>query len=134
MRQVPTPGGVWSSFRRFVRDERVSLRARVQLVEANGERLFSWRVRNLSASGAFIETRGPLPVGEQLELEIQSGSQRYRVRAEVVRLQEPSWLSPGGVGVRFEDEGAEQRAVLESLVGQVRRAEAMIASALEDRD
>ena len=123
----------WTDFRRMltVRDERVSPRAYVQVVESTGERLVSWRVRNLSVSGAFIETRGPLPLELRLSLEIMSGRRTIRLEAEVVRVQEPSWVSPGGVGVRFCDPGSEARAALVELIAHVRRAESLIAAMLD---
>lgn len=124
---------VWSDFRRAiqVRDERVRPRARVQVVESDGERLVSWRIRDLSVSGAFIETRGPLPVGQQLSLEIVSGGRRIPLEAEVVRVQEPSWLSPAGVAVGFLEVGSRASLDLEELIAQVRRVELWIGAMLE---
>ncbi|MCG8589453.1 MAG: response regulator [Proteobacteria bacterium] len=66
----------------------------------------AWPLRDLSLSGAFLETTGPLPVGERVDLALVLGADVIRVEAEVVRIQEPSWDHAAGIGVafqRFED-------------------------------
>jgi len=80
--------------------------------------LMSWDLYDVSATGAFIETRGPLRVGAVLELEIIFGKQVVRTRAEVMRVQEPSWMHVGGVGVRFIELDAEGQRLIEDFVNQ----------------
>jgi CheY-like chemotaxis protein len=62
-----------------------------------------WDLYDLSLSGAFLETKGPLPVGCELHLLLRIGGREARALARVVRIQQPSWLEVGGVGVRFVD-------------------------------
>lgn len=81
---------------------------------------FAWEMRDLSVSGAFLETQGPLAVGTSLDLDLVIGADTVRVTAVVARLQEPSWGGPGGVGVRFEDLSAEARAWIEQHVAEAR--------------
>lgn len=60
-----------------------------------------WYLRDLSTSGAFLETESPLPEGSVLDLRLELGAAEVNVTAEVVRVQQPSWNHSGGVGVRF---------------------------------
>jgi CheY-like chemotaxis protein len=60
-----------------------------------------WAVRDLSRSGAFLETAAPLPVGLRMEISLQLGELEVPATAEVVRNQAPSWEHPAGVGIRF---------------------------------
>jgi len=83
---------------------------------ASGHPQLLWYARDVSASGAFLETESPLPVGSKLDLAFELGNIRIRVKAEVVRVQSPSWGSGGGVGVRFTDYGDSSREVLEAYV------------------
>ena len=63
----------------------------------------TWGIRNLSVTGAFLETKAPLPISTELYLALALGSARGDVKAEVVRVQEPSWRCAGGVGIVFKD-------------------------------
>jgi CheY-like chemotaxis protein len=81
---------------------------------------FAWEMRDLSVSGAFLETKGPLAVGTSLDLELVLGADTIRVLAVVARLQEPSWAGPGGVGVRFQALDAEARVLIEQHVAAAR--------------
>jgi hypothetical protein len=75
-------------------------------------------VYDVSTTGAFIETRGPLPVGAELQLEIIFGKESVRCTARVVRVQEPCWMHVGGVGVVFVEVDPPSRRVLEDFVHQ----------------
>ncbi len=75
-----------------------------------------WNVRDVSASGAFLEADSPLPLGTRLELELELGGRVIAVSAEVVRNQEPSWSTAAGVGVRFVGLGSETRVRLSDWV------------------
>ena len=83
-----------------------------------GRTVLCWDLYDISTSGAFIETRGPLLIGSELHLEIIFGKESVRAQARVVRGQEPSWLHVGGVGVIFTDMDAGSRRVLEDFVHQ----------------
>jgi CheY-like chemotaxis protein len=77
-----------------------------------------WDLYDISTSGAFIETRGPLLIGSELHLEIIFGKESVRTTARVVRVQEPSWMHVGGVGVVFTEIDGVSRRVLEDFVHQ----------------
>jgi len=70
-----------------------------------------WDIQDISVSGAFLETRGPVERGRELSLGIVLGGQMLRVLARVIRLQEPSWGHVAGIGVAFLEfeEGAQQQ-------------------------
>jgi CheY-like chemotaxis protein len=109
------------------RNKRVGRMAEAHLVDpAKQDGLVVLKVRNLSMSGAFLETQGPLPVGHVMDLEIALANHVIQVRAEVVRVQEPSWFYPGGVGIHFHamDEASQQE--LESAVRVISRVESEI--------
>lgn len=82
-----------------------------------GEHL-AWDLYNLGPHGAFLETKGPLPVGEELDLLLDVGDHQARVRARVVRVQEPSWLNVGGVGISFIDVADEARAAIDAAIAE----------------
>jgi CheY-like chemotaxis protein len=107
MQRVPTP-----------RDTRRRTLARALLIDPEQrDQLVACDIHNASSTGALIDTGGPLPTGTELEFEVVDGAdQSVRTRATVVRSQEPSWLSPGGVGVRFDWMESPQR--LTRLIGQ----------------
>lgn len=77
-----------------------------------------WYVRDLSVSGAFLETESPIPVGTQLDLALDLYGRSVRVRAEVIRVQEPVWGAVGGVGVTFLDLHPAAQALIESFVSE----------------
>ncbi len=86
---------------------------RALVVDPGGRQsLVSFEVHDLSMSGALLLSEGPMAPGTRLELEFRFGERRARIPAEVVRVQEPSWLGPGGVGVRFDSLDAPARALL----------------------
>jgi hypothetical protein len=78
--------------------------------------LLSCMLRDVSRTGALLETNGPLPLGARLEMEIRFNQTRGRARGTVVRVQKPSWLSVGGVAVRFESMNAGLAAALDELL------------------
>lgn len=75
-----------------------------------------WFARDISASGAFFETDSPLPVGTTLDLDVEIGVAKIRVRARVVRVQEPAWGCSGGIGVSFFEVSPSGRELLEAYV------------------
>jgi CheY-like chemotaxis protein len=72
----------------------------------------SFTIRDMSMTGAFLETPGPLEVGTMLDLCIDFGGSRARVLARTVRMQEPDWGIPGGVGVSFREFESGSREIL----------------------
>jgi hypothetical protein len=94
--------------------------AKVWLLDQHerGWTVLSWDLYDVSTTGAFIETRGPLPVGAELLLEIIFGKESVRCTAWVVRVQEPCWMHVGGVGVVFIEIDPVSRRVLDDFVHQ----------------
>jgi CheY-like chemotaxis protein len=94
--------------------------AKVWLADPTDPRryLMSWDLYDVSLTGAFIETRGPVLLGTEMQLEIIFGKAVIPVRAEVVRVQEPSWMHVGGVGVRFLDLDSDSSKLLSAFVSQ----------------
>lgn len=77
---------------------------------------FVWDVYNMGAGGAFLETKGPVPAAAELHLAMELGGRKFRVRARVVHVQEPSWLDIGGVGVEFVELDAVARALVAEVI------------------
>jgi DNA-binding response OmpR family regulator len=75
-----------------------------------------WLLRDVSTTGAFLDTDAPVPVGTKLQLALELGPTRIRVQAEVVRVQEPAWGRSGGIGVTFADLSPDGRALLDAFV------------------
>ena len=76
----------------------------------------AWAVRDISASGAFLETHGPVPIGSIVDLTLVFGATMVHVTVEVVRIQEPGWGRAAGVGVSFIEFGGGAKQFLESYV------------------
>jgi CheY-like chemotaxis protein len=89
------------------------------LIEPGADRdaSLSFEIRDLSVSGAFLATHGPVPVGTELQLALRLAGESLDVKARVVRIQEPSWASEAGVGVRFDALPDAARRWLAARVG-----------------
>jgi hypothetical protein len=61
----------------------------------------AWAIHDLSLTGAFLETHGPLEVGSAIGLELQLPATVVRVDAKVMRIQAPCWEHVAGLGVAF---------------------------------
>ena len=94
--------------------------------EAHGTPL-AFEIHDLSVSGAFLETQGPVPVGTEIQLALILGEETLDVRARVVRIQEPSWANVAGVGVRFDALPEAARRSLEARIENAGRAEQVSA-------
>jgi CheY-like chemotaxis protein len=81
-----------------------------------GQPQILWYARDVSVTGAFLETESPLPVSAKLDLALEIGDVRIRVTATVVRVQEPSWGCGGGVGVSFLDYGDSAMETIQAFV------------------
>ena len=88
--------------------------------EANGDGVshLAWDIRNVSLTGAFLETKAPLPVKTELHLALDLGRAKGRVKAEVVRVQEPSWRCVGGVGIAFREFGRGPKELLSEYIAR----------------
>lgn len=102
--------------------------------DRNGVSHLAWDVRNVSLTGAFLETKAPLPVRTELHLALALGSATGRVTAEVVRVQEPSWRCVGGVGIAFRGfaQGTEQ--LLTTYIDRAMTGSTDLAAPVPGRD
>lgn len=79
------------------------------------ERLVRMGIHDISTTGALLDSTGLLPVGTKLEFEIVYDKDKtVRIKATVVRPQEPSWLDSGGNAVHFD--WVESRQRLEEFI------------------
>lgn len=76
----------------------------------------AWFMRDVGETGAFLETESPIPIGTSLELELEIGQAKVRVSAKVVRVQEPAWGNPAGIGIHFFEFGADAQTQLAQYV------------------
>jgi CheY-like chemotaxis protein len=77
--------------------------ARALLCDPNTQAaMLDCELHDLSRSGAFLLSRVPIPPGTRLRLMLCLAGGWQSAEARVVRIQEPSWDHPGGVGIRFE--------------------------------
>ncbi len=83
--------------------------------EAPGEEL-AWGIRDLSTTGAFLETKAPLEIGTEFDLSLVLGTAVIHVMARVARIQEPSWQHVGGAGIEFTRVSQGAQAFLESYI------------------
>ncbi len=81
-----------------------------------------WDIHDISATGAFLETRGPVQCGRELRLGIVLDGQMLRIQARVIRLQEPAWDHVAGVGVAFLEFADGARAELEKYIARSARS------------
>jgi CheY-like chemotaxis protein len=81
----------------------------------------AFEIHDLSVSGAFLETEGPVPVGTELLLALVLDGETLEVKARVVRVQEPSWANAAGVGVRFEELPDAMRRTLDAHIERAAR-------------
>lgn len=72
-----------------------------------------WEIADLSLGGAFLLTGAPVEIGRVLPLSLRVREASISVLAEVVRVQEPSWSAPGGIGVKLQplDDSSGSRLV-----------------------
>ncbi|MGH9863056.1 MAG: PilZ domain-containing protein [Candidatus Acidiferrales bacterium] len=74
----------------------------------------TWRMRDLSLSGVFLEDTEPLPVGSQLLLELRLGSETLHCSAVVRRM-----VPQAGMGIQFENLSVSARSRLERHLNQL---------------
>jgi hypothetical protein len=77
------------------------------------------RALNLSSSGIFIEASDPFEVGTPILCEIPLPGGTRSLKGHVTRMQPLPFSSAGlGIGVRFDELGAEDESLLHQLVRQ----------------
>lgn len=79
------------------------------------DRIYKDYIQNISAGGAFIETRMPFSVGQEVSLSFPLPNyQKYiRIAGEVVR------ISPEGIGVKFKMVTQDQETMIKSLLEMI---------------
>jgi CheY-like chemotaxis protein len=87
--------------------------------EGGRETLIEGRIHDLSLTGAYIATEGPVPTCAEIEVQLRVGDRQVVLRAQVVRVENPSWLRPGGVALAFQDVNARKRAQLEDVIARL---------------
>lgn len=78
----------------------------------------SWRIRNLSASGVFVEDPEPLPSGSPLYMELHLGKDRFPCSG-IVRRAVPQV----GMGIQFRHVPREMEDRLERYLNSLAKAE-----------
>ena len=109
--------------------ERVRVDAFVKVHGADGQELV-FRTRDLSEHGLFLYTRVarayPFKVGSTLQLELSENDDQLVCKVVVARVVEAgsaeSGSYPTGFGVRIVEISADNRIVLDRMIGRVRRA------------
>lgn len=97
---------------------RVSMHASIMGGDEDG-RILELTALNVSRTGAFLASPGPLPKGTRLRIEFEVAGAAVYVSGTVVRVQEPSWLDRPGIGVRFDSVDGSSREVLDRFLEQV---------------
>ncbi len=101
-------------------EERRSHHRHACLVEVHGlhgERFFSGRAHNLSASGAFVECDTTPPRGEPVQLLFDVPPRLYRIEGVVVADRAGA---PRGFAVAFQSPNGKVSAVARALAGEAR--------------
>jgi len=84
-----------------------------------GDTLVAGQIHDASISGAYIATEGPLPVGAEVDVRLTLATKQVIVRGVVIRVEEPSWLRPGGVALRFLEVSEHKRRALQDLLSSI---------------
>lgn len=95
-------GAAESGYR--VRSEYVGYATRRATAAERGKRAFAhaaWAIHDLSVTGAFLETRGPIEIGSVIGVELAIGNTIVHAEARVTRVQAPCWEHVAGIGVAF---------------------------------
>jgi len=79
----------------------------------------------LSSRGCYIDALEPVPVRTKLRLRISDGTSSCELHGKVIYMHSGGGFGIFGMGVLFEEMGAEQRSAIEAwlreLAGQARR-------------
>jgi CheY-like chemotaxis protein len=92
----------------------------------------AWAIHDLSLTGAFLETHGPLEIGTPIGLEIQLPATIVRAEAKVVRIQAPCWEHVAGVGVAFSAFAEGHEARLRAFIEERKRRLAAARSGVHE--
>ena len=102
------------------RTSRVELVVRVDYKTI--DELFSEFARNINEGGLYVETDTPPELGSPVALQFQipGSGDPIQVMGRVVRISEGAGDEPPGMGVEFEDLGAQSRELINELVRNLR--------------
>jgi DNA-binding response OmpR family regulator len=82
----------------------------------------AWAIHDLSMTGAFVETHGPIEVGTVIGIELQLPATVVRAEGRVVRIQAPCWEHVAGIGVAFTSFAEGHAARLRAFIDERKRA------------
>ena len=95
---------------------RFSFIAEAEVVErSNGARVVA-RISELSSRGCYVDIVNPFPVGTEVRVRIRYGCSTCELPGKVIYTH-----SGFGMGVRFEETGAEHRATLDVWLDELAR-------------
>jgi type IV pilus assembly protein PilZ len=102
------------------RSSRVDLVVRVDYKTV--DELFSEFARNINEGGLYVETDTPPELGSPVALQFQvpGSDEPIQVMGRVVRVSEGTASEPPGMGIEFEDLGAQSRELINELVRSLR--------------
>ena len=72
------------------------------------------QLEQLSAGGCYIDALEPIPIRTKMRLRISDGLSSCELHGQIIYMHSGGGLGIWGMGVRFEDLGAEQQSALES--------------------
>jgi hypothetical protein len=95
---------------------RFSFIAEARVAEVGNGQAFVARISELSLLGCYVDTVNPLPDGTKLQISIRYGCSTCDFEASVI------YTHPGfGMGVRFGETTAENRATLDAWLDELAR-------------
>ena len=104
-------------------DEPIQVMGRVVRVDYKTiDELFSEFARNINEGGLYVETDTPPELGSPVALQFQipGSGDPIQVMGRVVRISEGAGDEPPGMGVEFEELGAQSRELINELVRNLR--------------
>lgn len=100
--------------RRFTR---FPLRTRAKVLVSSGDSLIECETENLSLKGVFLQTESPLPINQEVEIEIwmpdEPTKSKVKTKATVVRHQDD------GMGLEFGAMEFDAFFVLQDIISRV---------------
>jgi uncharacterized protein (TIGR02266 family) len=102
------------------RTERAPVVVRIEY--ATVDALFSDFTRNINEGGIFVETDEPIPLDEKVELKLRlpGSSELVHATGRVVRVEQTSATSAGGIAIEFEQLDADARELINAAVRRLR--------------
>jgi type IV pilus assembly protein PilZ len=102
------------------RTERAPVVVRIEY--ATVDALFSDFTRNINEGGIFVETDEPIPLDEKVELKLRlpGSSELVHATGRVVRIEQTTATSAGGIAIEFEQLDANARELINGAVRRLR--------------